>query len=96
MRSLLGLALLLGLASAALDEEAGIRSWLHLRGELLEAEARVEALRAETLRLRVEVLRLESDDFALERAIREELELARPGETLVRLRRGDSASAWIP
>ncbi|MDJ0849628.1 MAG: septum formation initiator family protein [Myxococcota bacterium] len=98
MRGLLGIALVLGLGlvSAALDEESGIRSWLHLRSELQEARARVAALRAETRRLNEEAEQLESGDFALERAIREELERVRPGQTLVRLRPGDVPSARIP
>ncbi len=98
MRGLLGVALLLslGLVSAALDEDSGVQSWLHLRSELEEARARVAALREETRRLHEEAGQLESGEFALERAIREELELARPGQTLLRLRRGDVPSARIP
>ena len=54
------------------------------------------ALREETRRLDLEAEQLESGDFALERAIREELERVRPGQVLVRLRRGDVPSARIP
>ena len=98
MRGLLGVALLLGLGlvRAALDQESGVRSWLHLRSELEEARARVAVLREENRRLHEEAELLESGDFALERAIREELELARPGQILLRLRRGDVPSARIP
>jgi cell division protein FtsB len=88
--------LALGLGRAALDEQAGVARWLHLRAELAEARAHVAELRAETERLRLEGERLTQDDFALERAIREELELVRPGQTLVRLRRGGVPSARIP
>jgi cell division protein FtsB len=89
---LLGLALL----HAARDEEVGIRPWLHLRGELSEARARIEVLRGEIAELRREAQRLEQDDFATERAIREELGYARPGQTLLRLRGSSVSSHRIP
>ena len=82
--------LALALALAALDEESGIRPWLHLRAELADSRARIEKLRSETEALRQQAERLESDSFAQEAAIREELELARPGQSLVRLR-GDNS-----
>jgi cell division protein FtsB len=87
---------LLALAMAALDEDAGVARWRHLRGELAEANERIAALGAETARLRLEAQRLEGDAFAIERAIREELELARPGQQVVRLPRAGSASDWNP
>jgi cell division protein FtsB len=43
----------------------------------------------ETHALRAEIEALESQPFALERAIREDLELARPGETVVRFGRNE-------
>jgi cell division protein FtsB len=88
--------LVLALGHAALDEETGIRSWLQLRGELAEARARIEVLRGEIDGLRREAQRLEEDDFATERAIREELEFARPGQTVLRLRGANASSHWIP
>ena len=88
--------LVLALGHAALDEETGIRRWLHLRGELAEARVRIEALRGEIDGLRRETQRLEEDDFAPERAIREELEFARPGQTVLRLRGADVSSHRIP
>ena len=98
MRALpwLGLVLALGVARAALDADSGLQPWLHLRAELADARGRIEALRDETARLRDEAGRLQDDDFAVERAIREELELVRPGQTLVRLRRAGVPSARIP
>lgn len=83
------------LASAAGDEEAGVRQWLHLRSELADARARIDGLRGEVDGLREEARLLESDEFAIEKAIREELGLARPGQSIVRLRAGVS-SARIP
>jgi cell division protein FtsB len=70
---------------AALDERAGIPAWQRLRGERLEAQARIDRLAGEVDALRHEAEALEHDGFALERAIREDLGLARPGESVVRL-----------
>jgi cell division protein FtsB len=83
----LGLVLALGLARAGLDADSGVRQWLYLRAELDEARARIASLDGEVELLHTEAERLEADDYALERAIREELELVQPGQTLVRLRR---------
>jgi cell division protein FtsB len=69
---------------ALLDGEAGIRTYLDLREEARGAGARIEALEREVERLAAEIDALESDELALERAIREDLELARPGEWVVR------------
>jgi cell division protein FtsB len=92
----LGLVLALSLARAALDEETGVRPWLYLRAELADAHARIASLETEIAGLRREAQQLEAGDYALERAIREELELVRPGQTLVRLRRRGVPSARIP
>ena len=71
-------------AVAALDGKTGIRTWIETRrdlatarGRVAELEGRVEAREGETAALR-------SDPLALERAIRADLKLARPGETVVR------------
>jgi cell division protein FtsB len=47
-------------------------------------------------RLRAAADALESDRFAIERAIRERLRLARAGETLVRLSGPETASSRFP
>jgi cell division protein FtsB len=72
---------------AGLDTSSGLRSWWRLRVDLAETETRIAALRSEVASLREEERALESEQFALERAIREDLELALPGETVVRLPR---------
>ena len=87
---------LLALAGAALDENSGVARWRHLRAELAEADARIAALDLELAALRGEAARLESEPFAIERAIREELELARPGQEIVRLPRSGAASVRNP
>jgi len=82
-----------GLALA--DGDSGLRTWWGLRAELRVAEARVEELREEVSGLERAGAVLEADPFALERAIRERLEYARPGETVVRAV-PDSANPRIP
>ena len=73
------------LALAMIDSEAGVRTWLRLRGDLRAAEARIETLRNQIATLEEETEALRSDPVAIESAIREDLHLARPGETVVRL-----------
>lgn len=71
------------LAAAAIDSEAGFRAWLRLRQDLRAAELRIEALRGEIGALEKQAEALRSDSLAIESAIREDLHLARPGETVV-------------
>jgi len=73
-------------AAAWLDEEAGLRAWGRLSGDLDAAEARMQALRDDITALRTEASALAEDPFAQETAIRADLGLARPGETVVRMR----------
>lgn len=87
---------LLALAVAALDEDSGLARWRHLRAELADSDTRIAELNAEVASLREEAKRLESEPFAIERAIREELELVRPGQELVRLPGIKTASDWNP
>ena len=74
---------------AALDGSSGIGTSLELHEELRAARSRIDSARAETERLRREAEALESDAFAIERAIREDLGLARAGETVVRITGSD-------
>ena len=80
VRVAIGAALVYGFA----DSETGIRTWWELRGELSEARERVDRLQEANEDLRAEVKDLRSDPWAMERAIREDLQLARPGEAIVR------------
>jgi cell division protein FtsB len=84
------------LVVAALDEDAGVQRWWHLRGELADARARIEQLEGEVAALRAETAQLESDPFAVERAIREELLVAKPGQVVLRLVETDRSSIRIP
>lgn len=80
VRVAIGAALVVGFA----DSETGLRAWWELRGELTQARDRVEQLRETNESLLTEVQDLRRDRWALERAIREDLGLARPGEAIVR------------
>ena len=76
--------LLLCLTVAAADAESGVSAWMELRSELIDAQGRIGQLQADNASLHEQVVRLREDPFAIERAIREDLELARRGETVVR------------
>jgi len=69
---------------AVMDDSAGIRTWLQVRRDLGVAQARVAELEGRIESREAEVEALRSDPIALEHAIREDLGLARPGETVVR------------
>lgn len=69
---------------AMLDQETGLRIWLELRRDLAVSNARVERLVRENDALRGEIETLESEPAAIDRAIREELDLVLPGEVVVR------------
>lgn len=90
--------LLVGVAAcvAALDGNAGLRSWWDVRAALREAEAERAELQREVDALRAAADALESDRFAIERAIRERLRFAKDGETLLRLSEPDTASPRFP
>jgi cell division protein FtsB len=77
---------------AWIDGDAGLRTWWDLRGEVARAQARIEALRDDVTARQRDAADLEDDEFAIERAIRERLEYARPGETIVRLRDAEGAT----
>ena len=86
----------LAIGAALADGESGLRNWWQLRGDLREAEARIERVRTELAGLERQVGGLEDDPFALERAIRERLHYAKPGETLVLTTPPKSANHRIP
>jgi len=85
-----------GVVYAAFDTDAGLGTWLRLRGLLRESQARNAELGEEILALEAEAQALERGGFAVERAIREELGFARADETLVRLPRDDHSSVRFP
>ncbi len=77
---------------AWIDADAGLRTWWGLRSDLRDASDRIDALREDVEARRQHAAELETDEFAIERAIRERLQYARPGETIVRLRERDLAT----
>lgn len=82
--------------AAALDGDSGLRTWWELRGDVAKLDARNAELRADVASLRRQAEAMASQPFELERAIREDLELVRPGETLVRLPRDQDRTSRIP
>jgi len=90
--ALVGAALIV----AVLDEDSGIGTWQRLREDVRESDVRIAGVRSQLVRLREEADALEHDDFAIERAIREELDYARRGETVIHLSPEESASSRIP
>ena len=78
------LSIAFAVAVAVVDRESGLPMWWHLRGELSASQVRIQALAAQNARLQAEVEALGNDPFALERAVREDLEWARAGEVVVR------------
>jgi cell division protein FtsB len=94
VRGILLIPAVLGMAVvyAALDRDQGIGRWRDLRevrAHILELERENQALQERTDRLREE-------PFALESAIREDLELVRPGELLVRLPSREVSNGRFP
>jgi len=69
----------------SVDRGAGLSTWMRDRDALADSTDQIAQLEAEIVKLKAEVSRLESDPFAIEQAIREELEWARAGETVVRI-----------
>lgn len=70
-------------ASALLNGETGIEIWQELSESLAVSSARVEVLERQNEMLRREVETLEMEPAALDRSIREELDLTLPGESIV-------------
>ena len=72
--------------TALLDRDSGVAIWLELRKDLATSTDRVDLLFAQNDSLRREIELLEVDPTAMDRAIREELDLALPGEVIFRFR----------
>ena len=98
MKALLLVAALVAavVVHAAFDADAGLGTWLRLRGLLRESQARNAGLVRENAALEAEVQALEAGGFAVERAIREELGFARADETLLRVPGTERSSARFP
>jgi cell division protein FtsB len=87
---LVAILLVVGAATWAwLDIDDGVDTWRRLHREVEEAQARARVLEGRNEARRAEIEALAADPFVQERAIREELRWARPGEIVVRVPRGD-------
>jgi len=85
-----------GLVYAVLDADSGIRPLLQVRRNVAESRERIAAIRGEVDALKREAAALGGDEFAIERAIREDLELARPGERVVRFTPPEGTNPRFP
>jgi cell division protein FtsB len=81
---------------AVFDSDSGIRSLLQVRENVSVSRERIAAIQREVEALKREAEALEGDDFALERAIREDLGLARPAERIVRFSRSGDSNPRFP
>ena len=80
--------------TALLDQDSGVGIWLELRDDLAFASGRVDVLVAQNDSLAREIELLEADPTAIDRAIREEMDLALPGEVVFRfVQEAESAPA---
>lgn len=86
----------LACALAWLDDDAGVRQWSRLRAELGEAQARIAQISARVAEREAAAAQLRDDPLALERAIREELRLAKPGETVLIVPEADAPTPRNP
>ena len=90
----LGTFVILAVAiSALLDGDSGVAIWLELTEDLAGANVRVEQLILENDSLQAEIELALADPTAVDRAIREELDLALPGEVVIRFLALDEAGA---
>jgi cell division protein FtsB len=98
VRGLLLIPALIALVAvyAAVDPDSGIGTWRRMRADLLSAEVLIDGLRNEIAALEQGNEALESDAFAIETAIREDLELARPGERVLRLTNPQDSNPRFP
>ena len=80
----------------AADRGSGISTWLRQRADLENSDEQLAKLEAEIARLKREIESLQRDPFAIERAIREDLEYARVGETVIRLPNEPGSNPRIP
>ncbi len=80
----------------SVDRGAGLSTWMRDRASLEHSEEQIAGFEADIVRLKAEVGRLERDPFAIERAIREDLEWARAGETVVRIPRAVDSNPRFP
>lgn len=84
------------IAVAAVSRDSGIPAWLRLDADQREAERRIAATSRSLAELESRAAALRDSEFELERAIRNDLRLARPGEVVVIVPSEDSGVLSIP
>lgn len=93
---LIALAVAIGIGNAALGPGSRVPIWLGGAGDLGTIEARVAELEAEVAGLKKQAELLQSDPFAIEKAIREDLRLAKSGEIVIHLRGSTRSNPRFP
>jgi cell division protein FtsB len=81
---------IIALVVGSLFGDRGILQLMAQRQRALELAREIEEVRAENLRLAAEIRALRTDPGAIERIAREQLGLARPGETVFLIRDADA------
>jgi len=76
-------ALAAALLYLLLDAQFGLRAWARLAEQVAAVRTENEALRGRIRDLDAAARALEGDPFAIEKALREDLHYARPGEMVV-------------
>lgn len=84
---------IIALVVGSLFGDRGILQLMAQRQRSLELAREIEEIRAENLRLAAEIRALRTDPRAIERIAREQLGLARPGETVFLIRDADTPAA---
>jgi len=84
---------IIALVVGSLFGDRGILQLMAQRQRALELAREIEDIRAENVRLAAEIRALRTDPRAIERIAREQLGLARPGETVFLIRDADPPAA---
>ena len=84
---------IIALVVGSLFGDRGILQLMAQRQRALDLAREIEEIRAENLRLAAEIRALRTDPRAIERIAREQLGLARPGETVFLIRNADAPAA---
>jgi len=84
---------IIALVVGSLFGDRGILQVMAQRQRALELAREIEDIRAENVRLAAEIRALRTDPRAIERIAREQLGLARPGETVFLIRDADPPAA---
>jgi cell division protein FtsB len=84
---------IIALVVGSLFGDRGILQLMAQRQRALELAREIEEIRAENVRMAAEIRALRTDPRAIERIAREQLGLARPGETVFLIRPADAPAA---